>query len=170
MQDSCFCLRFTKKGGGTMKRREAKSFTATALTLMLILQPWLLRGSADAKTDCSPVTNKSNDLPRVAAIGTNPAGTGAHAIAASLAALGSKTTPIGVRVQPYNGPNAWMPLLQSGELEFGIMNILDASMAMNGTGNYEKAFPSVRVVSGGVFPFTAGILVRDKSISNSSPI
>jgi uncharacterized protein len=146
-----------------MKRREAKSFTATALTLMLILQPWLLRGSADAKTDCSPVTNKSNDLPRVAAIGTNPAGTGAHAIAASLAALGSKTTPIGVRVQPYNGPNAWMPLLQSGELEFGIMNILDASMAMNGTGNYEKAFPSVRVVSGGVFPFTAGILVRDKS-------
>ena len=33
-----------------MKRREVKSFTATALTLMLILQPWLLGGSADAKT------------------------------------------------------------------------------------------------------------------------
>ena len=61
-----------------MKRREVRTVTATALTLMLILQPWLLRGSAEAKIDCSPVTNKSNDLPRVAAIGTNPAGTGAH--------------------------------------------------------------------------------------------
>ena len=109
------------------------------------------------------MTNKSNELPRVAAIGTNPAGTGAHAIAASLAAIGSRATPIGVRVQPYNGPNAWMPLLQNAEIEFGIMNILDASMAMNGTGNYEKPSPSVRVVSGGVFPFTAGMLVRDKS-------
>ena len=118
---------------------------------------------AAAKVDCGPVTNKSNELPRVAAIGTNPAGTGAHAIAASLAAIGSRATPIGVRVQPYNGPNAWMPLLQNGEIEFGIMNILDASMAMNGTGNYEKPSPSVRVVSGGVFPFTAGMLVRDKS-------
>jgi TRAP transporter TAXI family solute receptor len=146
-----------------MKSRDVKSFIATALTLILILQPWLLGGSADAKIDCGPVTNKSNDLPRIAAIGTNPAGTGAHAIAASLAAIGSKATPISVRVQPYNGPNAWMPLLQNGELEFGIMNILDASMAMAGTGNYEKPFPSVRVVSGGVFPFTAGILVRDKS-------
>ena len=116
-----------------------------------------------AKVDCGPVTNKGNELPRVAAIGTNPAGTGAHAIAASLAAIGSRATPIGVRVQPYNGPNAWMPLLENGEIEFGIMNILDASMAMNGKGNYEKPFPTVRVVSGGVFPFTAAMLVRDKS-------
>jgi hypothetical protein len=119
--------------------------------------------AAAAKIDCGPVTNKSNDLPRIAAIGTNPAGTGAHAIAASLAAIGSKATPISVRVQPYNGPNAWMPLLHNGEIEFGIMNILDARMAMTGTGDYQKPFPSVRVVSGGVFPFTVGIIVRDKS-------
>jgi TRAP transporter TAXI family solute receptor len=119
--------------------------------------------AAAAKIDCGPVTNKSNDLPRIAAIGTNPAGTGAHAIAASLAAIGSKATPISVRVQPYNGPNAWMPLLHNGEIEFGIMNILDARMAMTGTGDYQKPFPIVRVVSGGVFPFTVGILVRDKS-------
>jgi TRAP-type uncharacterized transport system substrate-binding protein len=136
---------------------------ASAVIALMLFPQAPLNGIADAKIDCGPVTNKSSDLPRVAAIATNPAGTGAHAIAASLAAIGSKVTPISVRVQPYNGPNAWMPLLQNGELEFGIMNILDASMAMAGTGNYEKPFPSVRVVSGGVFPFTAGMLVRDKS-------
>jgi TRAP transporter TAXI family solute receptor len=130
---------------------------------MLIFQPWLLGRSADAKLDCGPVTNKSSDLPRTAAIGTNPAGTGAHALASGLAAVASKATPISGKVQPYNGPNAWMPLLQNGELEMGIINILDSYMAATGTGNYKKAYPSVRVISGGVFPFTAGLLVRDKS-------
>jgi TRAP transporter TAXI family solute receptor len=147
-----------------MKKKEtfSKALVIAAIAMLLLPQGRFIR-LAEAKIDCGPVTNKSNDLPRVAAIGTNPAGTGAHAIAASLAAIGSRATPISVRVQPYNGPNAWMPLLESGEMEFGIMNILDASMAMSGTGNYEKPFPSVRVVSGGVFPFTAGMLVRDKS-------
>jgi TRAP transporter TAXI family solute receptor len=139
-------------------------FTALAARWVLVgavigPQPALLA----AKVDCGPVTNTAADLPRIAAIATNPAGTGAHAIAASLAAVGSQATPISVRVQPYNGPNAWMPLLQNAEVEFGIMNILDASMAMSGTGGYGKPFPAVRVVSGGVFPFTVGILVRDKS-------
>jgi TRAP transporter TAXI family solute receptor len=119
--------------------------------------------AAPAKIDCGPVTNKSNDLPRTVAIGTNPAGTGAHSIGAGLAAVASKAASISARVQPYNGPNAWMPLLQNGELEFGIMNILDAYMANTGTGNYSRPNPGVRVVSGGVFPFTIGMVTREKS-------
>ena len=130
---------------------------------VLFLPCWQWGNTAWAKIDCGPTANKSNDLPRTAAIGTNPAGTGAHAIASGLAAVASKTTPISVKVQPYNGPNAWMPLLESGEIEMGIMNILDSYMAATGTGEYKKPFPSVRVLSGGVFPFTVGIVVRDKS-------
>jgi hypothetical protein len=56
-----------------------------------------------------------------------------------------------------------MPLLEGSEIEFGIINILDSSMAATGTGNYKKAYPSIRIVAGGVFPFTAGLIVRDKS-------
>jgi hypothetical protein len=117
---------------------------------------------ADAKLNCGPTANKSDALPRTAAIGTNPAGTGAHAIASALAAIASKATPISGKVQPYNGPNAWMPLLESGEIEMGIINILDSYMAATGTGNYKSAYPSIRVISGGVFPFTAGLITRDK--------
>jgi uncharacterized protein len=146
-----------------MKSRNVKSFVVAALTLALILQPWLLRGSANAKIDCGPVTNKSSDFPRTVAIGTNPAGTGAHSFGAGLAAVASTATSISARVQPYNGPNAWMPLLQNGELEFGIINILDAYMAQTGTGNYEKPSPRLRVVSGGVFPFTIAMVTREKS-------
>src|SRR4026208_1409228 len=89
-------------------------------------------------------------------MGTKPAGTGAHAIASSLAAVASKGTAIAAKVQPYNGPNAWMPLLESGEIEMGIINILDSHMAATGTGEYKRPNPAIRVISGGVFPFTAG--------------
>ena len=130
---------------------------------VLFLPCWQWGNAAWAKIDCGPTANKSTDLPRTAAIGTNPAGTGAHAIASGLAAVASKATPISVKVQPYNGPNAWMPLLEGGEIEMGIMNILDSYMAATGTGEYKKPVPSVRILSGGVFPFTVGIVVRDKS-------
>jgi uncharacterized protein len=131
---------------------------ATLICLLAAQAPF-----AQAKLDCAPSSAKSDTLPRTAAIGTNPAGTGAHAIASALAAVASKATPIAAKVQPYNGPNAWMPLLENGEIEMGIINILDSHMAATGTGNYKAAYPSVRVISGGVFPFTAGLIVRDKS-------
>jgi TRAP transporter TAXI family solute receptor len=146
-----------------MKRASKRLYVAVLIGIMLLpLWRWSALG-ASPKLDCGPVTNKSNDLPRTVSIATNPPGTGAHSIAAGLAAVASKATAIAAKIQPYNGPNAWIPLLQGGELEFGIMNILDAYMAQTGTGNYKKPAPSVRVISGGVFPFTVGLLVRDKS-------
>jgi TRAP transporter TAXI family solute receptor len=136
-----------------------KSLALAAATLLIGAQAPV----AAAKLACGPTVNKSIQLPRTIAIGTNPAGTGAHALASALAAVASKTTQVSARVQPYNGPNAWMPLLENSEIEFGIINILDSHMAATGTGNYKKAYPSIRVVAGGVFPFTAGLIVRDKS-------
>ena len=143
-----------------VQKKPFQSITAlTAVALFFAAQAPF----AQAKLDCGPTVNKNMQLPRTIAIGTNPAGTGAHAIASALSAIASKTTQVSAKVQPYNGPNAWMPLLESSEIEFGIINILDANMAATGTGNYKKAYPSIRIVAGGVFPFTAGLIVRDKS-------
>ena len=84
------------------------------------------------------MVNKGNDLARSVAIGTSPAGTGAFSLGSGLAAVASKVTPIIAKVQAHAGPNTFVPLLESGELEFGIVNILDAHMAMTGTGTYKK--------------------------------
>jgi uncharacterized protein len=143
--------------------RGFKKWLAMAGVIGLILLHGQLVQAAAAKLDCSPATDKSEDLPRSMAIGTNPAGTGAHAMGSALAAVTSKATGITGKVQPYNGPNAWISLLDGGELEFGVINILDARMAATGTGNYKKPYRSIRVAAGGVFPFTAGLVVRDKS-------
>ncbi len=140
-------------------KRSRKVISLAAVALFFAAQAPF----AQAKLNCGPTVNKNIQLPRTIAIGTNPAGTGAHAIASALAAVASKSTQVSAKVQPYNGPNAWMPLLEGSEIEFGIINILDSSMAATGTGNYKKAYPSIRIVAGGVFPFTAGLIVRDKS-------
>ena len=134
----------------------------TALSF-LFLPAGQLRGVAEAKLDCSPTSNTSIALPRTVAIASNLPGTGAHALASGLSAVASRVTSMSAKVQPFNGPNAWMPLLEEGEIEFGIINILDSNMAATGTGNYKKAYPMIRIVAGGVFPFTGGIMVRDKS-------
>jgi len=133
------------------------------LALSLLFTYFQPAGAALAKVDCGPVTNTGNDLPRTIAIASNLPGTGAHALASGLAAVASRATAISAKVQPYNGPNAWMPLLDSGEIEFGIINILDAHMAASGTGNYKKPHPTIRIASGGVFPFTGSLMVRDKA-------
>ncbi len=143
--------------------RELKKWLAVASIAGLLLPQAQLAGAAAAKLDCGPVTNKSEELPRSIAIGTNPAGTGAHAMGSALAAVTSKATSIIGKVQPYNGPNAWISLLDGGELEFGVINILDAKMAATGTANYKKPHRTIRIAAGGIFPFTAGLVVRDKS-------
>ena len=142
---------------------KVKKWLAIGSIAGLLLAQAQLAGAAAAKLDCSPVSNKSEDLPRSIAIGTNPAGTGAHAMGSALAAVTSKATKITGKVQPYNGPNAWISLLDGGELEFGVINILDAKMAATGTANYKRPFRSIRVAAGGIFPFMAGLVVRDKS-------
>ena len=140
-----------------------KKWLAITGVVGLVVPHGPLAMAASAKLDCSPVTNKSEELPRSIAIGTNPAGTGAHAMGSALAAVTSKATSITGKVQPYNGPNAWISLLDGGELEFGVINILDAKMAATGTANYKRPFRSIRVAAGGIFPFTAGLVVRDRS-------
>jgi TRAP transporter TAXI family solute receptor len=147
-----------------MVRRNFIRMTSLSLAMAMVFCPLgTFHGVAVAKLDCSPTTNTNMALPRTVAIASNLPGTGAHALASGLSAVGSKVTTMSAKVQPYNGPNAWMPLLDDGEIEFGIINILDANMAATGTGNYKKAYPTIRVVAGGVFPFTGSIMVRDKS-------
>lgn len=59
-----------------------------------------------------------------------------------------------VRTQPLVG---YMPLLNSGEVDFGFVNSAEASFAYTGTGNFDREHPNVRLV-GTMFPLTTGIM------------
>lgn len=61
---------------------------------------------------------------------------------------------ITARTQPLVG---YMPLLNSGEVDFGFFNGVEVEYALTGTGNYDREHPNVRLV-GTMFPLTTGLM------------
>lgn len=61
---------------------------------------------------------------------------------------------INARTQPYVG---YLPLLNSGEVDFGFSNAVEAAFAFNGKGNYDREHPNIRLV-GVMFPLRTGIM------------
>ena len=71
-------------------------------------------------------------LPSSTAIGTNPAGTVFYAVASGLASVISGAGPMQSVVQPYTGTSTFLPLLDNGEIDFGVVNAVDMSLAYQG--------------------------------------
>jgi TRAP transporter TAXI family solute receptor len=61
---------------------------------------------------------------------------------------------ITARTQPIVG---YIPLINSGEIDFGFSNGVEAEYALSGTGNYDRENPNLRMV-GTMFPLTTGIM------------
>jgi uncharacterized protein len=90
--------------------------------LMTTLLPLvLLAGVANAQ-----------QLPKSAAIGSNPPGSLFYALASGLAKIISDSTSVQTQVQPYSGTSTFFPLLDSGELDLGVVNAVDLGLAYQG--------------------------------------
>lgn len=61
---------------------------------------------------------------------------------------------ITARTQPLVG---YLPLIDQGEVQFGFSNAVEAEYALDGTGNYDRAHPNLRLV-GTMFPLTTGLM------------
>lgn len=70
---------------------------------------------------------------------------------------------ITVRTQPLVG---YLPLINSGEIDFGFTNGVDANFALSGTGTYDRKNPDLMFV-GVMFPLTTSIMAPcDLGIKN----
>jgi hypothetical protein len=64
-------------------------------------------------------------------IGTNPPGTVFYPVAGGLASvINSSAFPAGI--QPYTGSSTFLPLLDNGEIDFGIVNAIESGLAFQG--------------------------------------
>jgi TRAP transporter TAXI family solute receptor len=98
-------------------------------------------------------------------IGSSPQGTLTYAMAAAFANVLRETANIQARVQPQSGTGVMLPLINSGELDFGFVNTLELSEAYNGTGSHQgRAQRNLRAAAV-MMPIQVGIFVR-----NDSPI
>jgi TRAP transporter TAXI family solute receptor len=75
---------------------------------------------------------EAQQLPKSVAIGSNPPGSLFYALASGLAKVVSDSSAIQAQVQPYAGTSTFVPLLDTGELDFGVVNAVDMGMVYQG--------------------------------------
>jgi len=112
---------------------------------------------------------RAQPLPRSVTIGANPPGTVFYALASGLAKVVSGATAVQMTVQPYTGTSTLLPLVNSGELDFGLIGSADLALAYQGPHRLKVGgrnpfphTPNVRLVMRGS-PLLAALLVRKNS-------
>ena len=65
-------------------------------------------------------------------IGSNPPGSALYAVASGVAKVATDVGVLRLNVQPYSGSSTFLPLLDTGELEFGLNNAIDLGLAYRG--------------------------------------
>jgi TRAP transporter TAXI family solute receptor len=106
-------------------------------------------------------------MPRSVTLATNPPGTVYYTFGSGLAKVMSGG-PFQVSIQPYAGSSTFLPLLNSGEVELGIVNAVDMGLSYRGPKfqiggrNPFPHAPNVRLVMRGS-PLLVGLLVRKDS-------
>jgi TRAP transporter TAXI family solute receptor len=101
-------------------------------------------------------------LAEVAALGSTARG-GTSQIGRALAAAISENGMVQLRPQELANTADYMPLVNAGELEFGISNVVQLFYAVNGEGMSEgRPLPDLKMVAT-LMPFRTGYIVRDDS-------
>ena len=111
---------------------------------------------------------QAQQLPRSVTIGSNPPGSLFYALAGGLAKVISEATPIQAQVQPYSGTSTFVPLFDTGELDFGVVNAVDMGMVYQGQKlqvggrNPFPHVPNSRLIMRGS-PLRSSLIVRKDS-------
>ncbi len=85
-------------------------------------------------------------LPKTVVIATHAVGSGFHADGSAVAKLVSEKSPMTMVVRPHPGPPAWLPAMNDGEMEFGVIVSSDGATAFRGTGAHRRAYPGIRLL------------------------
>lgn len=93
-------------------------------------------------------------------IGTAPQGTIGYNMGSAIAKALAEAEKIQSRVQPYSGSSAVFPLVNTGEMDLTVGNVLEAQEAANGEGPYAgRRQANLRIVAV-IFPIHVSLFVK----------
>lgn len=117
-------------------------------------------------------TAGAQKLPASTTVGTNPAGTVFYAVGAGLAKVVSDAGAMQSVVQPYTGTSTLLPLLDSGELDFAIINAVESNLAYQGPNRLKIGgknplphVPNARLIMRGS-PLYIGVVARKDGVKS----
>ncbi|MBI2318198.1 MAG: TAXI family TRAP transporter solute-binding subunit [Betaproteobacteria bacterium] len=88
----------------------------------------------------------SAQVPRSASLATHAVASLYHAIGTGIATVLSRHSPITVRVQPFAGPPAWLPSMDQGDTDMGVLTSADAVTSYQGMNPYKRPFKNTRIL------------------------
>ena len=100
---------------------------------------------------------------QVLGFGSAPQGSIGYNMSSAIARTIAEAANIQSRVQPYSGSSAVLPLVNSGELDLTVCNVLEMQEAANGEGPYAGRKQANLRVLGVIFPLYSSIFVRKDS-------
>ena len=103
-------------------------------------------------------------LPRSATLATHAVGSLYNALGTGIATVISRNTPMNVRVQAFAGPPAWLPSMEQGETDMGVLTSADAVTSYKGIVLYKKPFKNTRILVVG------GVLRLSFYVAKDSPV
>jgi TRAP transporter TAXI family solute receptor len=96
-------------------------------------------------------------------VGTMSQGTMSYSTGSAIAKVITEKAKVQARVQPNTGETVLIPLVNTGELNFGISNVMEAADAVTGQGAFNgRKLPDLRL-SNVLYPLKTGIFVRKDS-------
>ena len=100
---------------------------------------------------------------QVLGFGSPPQGQIGYNMSSAIARVMAEAAGVQSRVQPYSGSSAVLPLVNSGELDLAVCNVLEIEEATKGEGAYEGRKQANLRVLGVIFPLYSSIFVRKDS-------
>lgn len=96
-------------------------------------------------------------------IGTSNPGSIYHSSGSAIAKVANEKAGLPATIQPFASPNVWIPALNAGELQFGLANVYETTLAYKGE-EYFKGRPNTNLRAVAIiYPLRTGIFVRKDS-------
>jgi TRAP transporter TAXI family solute receptor len=112
---------------------------------------------------CAAATLPLSAGAQVLGFGTAPQGSIGYNMGSAIAKVIAETEKLQSRVQPYSGSSAILPLVNSGELDLTVCNVLEMDEAAKGEGPYNGRKQANLRVLAVIFPLLSSIFVRKDS-------
>ena len=126
------------------------------LLILAVLLTWNIKATRAA------------ELPPILNVGTHPVGSFFNVVGTAVATVVGKHTPMRTTVKPMAGPAAWYPMVETREIDLGVLNNWDAEKGYLGESTYNKlskgkGFP-VRLVAISVNNAIGMVVATDSGI------
>jgi uncharacterized protein len=103
-------------------------------------------------------------LAQTMGVATNPQGSLYYAVGSAVSQVVSNKTKYNMRVQPMGGSSTYVPVINQGQIEFGLLNVIDPAFAWQGIENFEGQPPAKNLrLATVMFQLPIGIAVLDNS-------